>query len=44
MQKAAMRRLAPLAKKGEADHHIPTLRPKHLYSGKMRVNGKRDRI
>lgn len=44
IQKAAMRKRGSLSKKGEADHHIPTLRPKHLYSGKVRVNGKRDRI
>ncbi len=31
-----------MARKGEADRHIPTLRPKHLLSGK-RGNGKTDR-
>ena len=31
-----------LARKGEGDRHIPTLRPKHLLSGK-RGNGKTDR-
>lgn len=31
-----------LGKKGEADHHIPDLKPKHLFSGKRGI-GKTDR-
>eukprot|EP00408_Alexandrium_pacificum_P034187 CAMPEP_0171292310 /NCGR_PEP_ID=MMETSP0790-20130122/72093_1 /TAXON_ID=2925 /ORGANISM="Alexandrium catenella, Strain OF101" /LENGTH=728 /DNA_ID=CAMNT_0011762043 /DNA_START=16 /DNA_END=2199 /DNA_ORIENTATION=+ len=34
-----MRRFEKQGKKGEADHHIPDWKPKHLYSGK-RGNGK----
>ncbi|ESL08632.1 nucleolar GTP-binding protein 1 [Trypanosoma rangeli SC58] len=30
-------------KKGEADRDTPNLRPKHLFTGKVKVNGKRDR-
>jgi nucleolar GTP-binding protein len=38
----AQRRMGKAARKGEADRHIPNLRPKHLFSGK-RGNGKTDR-
>ncbi|SCU72257.1 nucleolar GTP-binding protein 1 [Trypanosoma equiperdum] len=31
------------AKKGEGDHAIPNLRPKHLFTGKVKSNGRRDR-
>ena len=31
-----------MARKGEADRHVPTLRPKHLLSG-TRGKGKTDR-
>ncbi|CCW60859.1 unnamed protein product [Phytomonas sp. EM1] len=37
------RPLARQARKGEADHHIPNLRPKHLFTGKVKSNGARDR-
>lgn len=35
-------RMGKAARKGEADRHIPDLKPKHLFSGK-RGNGKTDR-
>ena len=38
--KAVFKR-SKMARKGEADRHIPTLRPKHLLSGK-RGKGKTD--
>ena len=38
----AQRRLQREARKGEGDRHIPDLKPKHLFSGKM-SNGTRDR-
>lgn len=37
-----MRRMEKFGKKGEADHHIPDWKPKHLYSGKRGI-GKTDR-
>lgn len=37
-----MRLHQKLGHKGEADHHIPDMMPKHLYSGKRGI-GKRDR-
>uniref|UniRef100_A0A7S4SVG0 Nucleolar GTP-binding protein 1 n=1 Tax=Alexandrium monilatum TaxID=311494 RepID=A0A7S4SVG0_9DINO len=37
-----MRKLEKFGKKGEADHHIPDWKPKHLYSGKRGI-GKTDR-
>lgn len=39
--KATFKR-SKLARKGEADRHVPTLRPKHLLSGK-RGKGKTER-
>jgi len=38
----AQRRMQREARKGEGDRHIPDLKPKHLFSGKM-SNGTRDR-
>ena len=37
----AQRRMGKAARKGEADRHIPDLKPKHLFSGK-RGKGKTD--
>ncbi|EPY32363.1 nucleolar GTP-binding protein [Angomonas deanei] len=37
------RPLARQARKGEGDHHVPNLRPKHLFTGKVKSNGARDR-
>lgn len=37
-----MRRMEKFGKKGEADHHIPDWKPKHLFSGKRGI-GKADR-
>jgi len=34
--------MGPTARKGEGDRHIPTLKPKHLFSGKRGI-GKTDR-
>lgn len=42
MSDKAMFKRSKMARKGEGDRHIPTLRPKHLLSGK-RGNGKTDR-
>ncbi|KAL3319676.1 Nucleolar GTP-binding protein 1 [Cichlidogyrus casuarinus] len=42
LSRLAKRPLAYLAKKGEGDHHIGDLKPKHLYSGK-RGTGKTER-
>lgn len=42
MSKIAQRKVVTLARKGEGDRHIPTLKPKHLFSGK-RGTGKTDR-
>ncbi|CAH8861241.1 unnamed protein product [Trichobilharzia szidati] len=42
MSKLAQRKTVTLARKGEGDRHIPTLKPKHLFSGK-RGSGKLDR-
>ncbi|KAF7233432.1 hypothetical protein EG68_10117 [Paragonimus skrjabini miyazakii] len=38
----AQRKVVTHARKGEGDRHIPTLKPKHLFSGKRSV-GKTDR-
>mmetsp|Transcript_48680 Transcript_48680/g.150337 ORF Transcript_48680/g.150337 Transcript_48680/m.150337 type:complete len:644 (-) Transcript_48680:232-2163(-) len=37
-----MRKLEKFGRKGEADHHVPDWKPKHLYSGKRGI-GKTDR-
>ncbi|KAK4468052.1 hypothetical protein MN116_008227 [Schistosoma mekongi] len=42
LSKMAQRKKVTLARKGEGDRHIPTLKPKHLFSGK-RGTGKTDR-
>ncbi|CAH8568603.1 unnamed protein product [Heterobilharzia americana] len=39
MSKLAQRKKVTLSRKGEGDRHIPTLKPKHLFSGK-RGTGK----
>jgi len=39
----SLRKMSTQSKRGESDHHIPNLRPKHLFSGKKKVNGKHDR-
>jgi nucleolar GTP-binding protein len=38
----AQRRMGKAARRGEADRHIPDLKPKHLFSGK-RPKGSTDR-
>ena len=38
----AQRRMGKMARRGEADRHIPDLKPKHLLSGKRGI-GKTDR-
>ena len=38
----AQRRMGKMARRGEADRHIPDLKPKHLMSGKRGI-GKTDR-
>lgn len=43
LSKVKARPLARAAKKGEGDHHVPNLRPKHLFTGKVKSNGARDR-
>ncbi|ORC91526.1 Nucleolar GTP-binding protein 1 [Trypanosoma theileri] len=43
LSKVKARPLNQQAKKGEGDHHVPNLRPKHLFTGKVKINGKRDR-
>ncbi|EPY36817.1 nucleolar GTP-binding protein [Strigomonas culicis] len=43
ISKVKVRPLARQAKRGEADHHVPNLRPKHLFTGKVKSNGARDR-
>ncbi|KAH9593208.1 NOG1 [Trypanosoma melophagium] len=43
LSKVKARPLNRQAKKGEGDHHVPNLRPKHLFTGKVKINGKRDR-
>lgn len=43
LSKVKTKPLAQQARKGEGDHHIPNLRPKHLFTGKVKANGKRDR-
>ncbi|KAK7202035.1 nucleolar GTP-binding protein [Novymonas esmeraldas] len=43
LSKVKVRPLARLARKGEGDHHIPNLRPMHLFTGKVKSNGARDR-
>lgn len=40
--KKSLTKINQLSKRGEADRHIPDLKPKHLFSGK-RGNGKTDR-
>lgn len=40
VRRKRMRTLEKNGKKGESDRHIPDLKPKHLYSGKMTI-GKR---
>lgn len=42
VRRKRMRYMEKLGKKGEADRHIPDLKPKHLYSGKRGI-GKTDR-
>ncbi|CAL8090280.1 unnamed protein product [Calicophoron daubneyi] len=41
MDKLAQRKVVTLARKGEGDRTIPTLKPKHLFSGKRSI-GKTD--
>ncbi|CAJ1011768.1 NOG1 N-terminal helical domain/Ferrous iron transport protein B [Leishmania naiffi] len=43
LSKVKTRPLARQARKGEGDHHIPNLRPMHLFTGKVKSNGARDR-
>ncbi|KAG8343383.1 putative Ferrous iron transport protein [Trypanosoma vivax] len=43
LSKVAVRPRNRLAKKGEGDRSIPNERPKHLFTGKVKSNGKRDR-
>jgi nucleolar GTP-binding protein len=43
LSKIKTRSRAREAKRGEGDHHVPNMMPKHLYSGKMNSIGKRDR-
>lgn len=43
LSKVRARPRARQAKKGEGDHHVPNLRPKHLFTGKVKSNGARDR-
>lgn len=43
LSKVAARPRAREARKGEGDHHVPNLRPKHLFTGKVKSNGARDR-
>mmetsp|Transcript_20120 Transcript_20120/g.43823 ORF Transcript_20120/g.43823 Transcript_20120/m.43823 type:complete len:675 (+) Transcript_20120:351-2375(+) len=43
MSDKAQYRMNKMAKIGEADRVIQTKMPKHLFSGKMKSNGKRDR-
>lgn len=43
LSKVKARPLARQARKGEGDHHVPNLRPKHLFTGKVKSNGARDR-
>ncbi|CAG9580769.1 putative nucleolar GTP-binding protein [Leishmania major strain Friedlin] len=43
LSKVKARPLARQARKGEGDHHIPNLRPMHLFTGKVKSNGARDR-
>jgi nucleolar GTP-binding protein len=42
MRKKTQKRLHREARKGEADRHVPDLKPKHLYSGKRKM-GKTQR-
>jgi nucleolar GTP-binding protein len=42
LAKISQRPLNRLAKKGEADRKIPTLKPRHLFAGKRKM-GKTDR-
>ncbi|KPI89504.1 putative nucleolar GTP-binding protein [Leptomonas seymouri] len=43
LSKVKVRPLARQARKGEGDHHVPNLRPMHLFTGKVKSNGARDR-
>lgn len=43
LSKVVSRPRAREARKGEGDHHVPNLRPKHLFTGKVKSNGGRDR-
>ncbi len=42
MADKAQWKMNKLAKAGESDRAIKTKMPKHLFSGKMKSNGKRD--
>ena len=42
MHDKMQKRMGKAARKGEADRHIPDLKPKHLFSGKRGI-GKTDR-
>lgn len=43
LSKTKTRPLKMQARKGEGDHHVPSLKPMHLFTGKVKSNGKRDR-
>eukprot|EP00796_Vickermania_ingenoplastis_P011927 gene11928-8208_t len=43
LSKIVARPRAREARKGEGDHHVPNLRPQHLFTGKVKSNGARDR-
>lgn len=43
LSKVKVRPRSRLGKKGEGDRDTPNLRPKHLFTGKVKMNGKRDR-
>ena len=42
LEKISQRKMIRMGKAGESDRHIPTLRPKHLFTGKRGI-GKTDR-
>ena len=42
VSKSIKKKVNKFARKGEADRHIPTLRPKHLFTGRRGI-GKTDR-
>lgn len=43
LSKVVARPRAREARRGEGDHHVPNLKPMHLFTGKVKSNGARDR-